>query len=293
MQLILKNPNSLYRKIVSDYGALVKRYDQIKKIFKEDSVFFAFPKFNNNEIEWYTGIEGNIIQYINLNDTKKNQIKIKLKTQVEKLYNTKIIKDDEDYYNHLEKIIEIPSYENINIIDDEVVLTNWGYIEDRYDAPRHIIKELIKNVDIPIVENKKTKKEEIKNINNQELQGKHGDPRVNLSWNSENDLDLYVIDPCGNQIDYTNHKQVCNEFIGILDLDANALDHEVKKEPQENIVWENGGSKGSYRVLIKDSQNRNGKPTPYNLTIVNNGNTSYHEGIMEISEFTEIISFLH
>ena len=106
-------------------------------------------------------------------------------------------------------------------------------------------------------------------------------------------MDLYVIDPCGNQICFQNKTQKYNDKIGLLDVDANVSKYNIAKNPQENIVWEKGGSKGSYKVLINDAQNRTEEATEYVLTIINNGEISQYKGNIEVSGFKEIISFLH
>lgn len=294
MQLIIKNKSDDFRQVASNAGSLVKKYDQIKNIFTEDSIFFAIPVFIDHDIEWSTKLKGSIVQYTQCNDDEKYKIKVILKKQLDKLYNTPIIKEDEDYFEYLEKIIEIPNYDNIYLIENHVVITNWGYIEDRYNAPREIIKKLIENISIaePIKINEPSKLDVLAE-EQKDLQGKQGDPRINLSWNNANDLDLYVIDPCDNQIDFQHKEHICNGLMGILDIDANVSDNDIKRNPQENIVWEQGGSKGLYKVLIKDAKNRTGNSTPFTLTIINNSEISKHTGVVEISEFKAIVDFLH
>ncbi len=294
MQLIVKNKFDDFRQVSSDAGSLVKKYEQIKNIFNENSIIFAVPKFDDNHIEWLTKLKGIIVQYVQCDDEQKHNIKVMLKKQLDGLYSATIVREDEDYYEYLEKIIEIPNYDNIYLIENRVVITNWGYIEDSYNAPRQIIKKLIENISaVEPIEASESAKLDPLAIEQKDLQGKQGDPRINLSWNNENDLDLYVIDPCDNQIDFKNKEHICNGSLGILDLDANVSEDDIKENPQENIVWETGGSQGQYKVLIKDAKNRTGNPTPFKLTIINNGEISKHTGVVGISEFKKIVDFFH
>ena len=158
MQIIIKNKSNKFRHIASTFGLLVKKHAQIKKIFCEDSGIFSKHIFNDNYIKWSTAFDGKIIQYSKCDDEQKEQVKFILKQQYQKLYDIPIIKEDEDYFEYLEKIIEIANYDTIYLIDNKVVLTNWSYIEDEYNAPRQIIKKLIENTieTVSEIENTKT-----------------------------------------------------------------------------------------------------------------------------------------
>lgn len=101
-----------------------------------------------------------------------------------------------------------------------------------------------------------------------DLKGESGDLRINLQWYTRTDLDLHVIDPCGNEIYFSKRKATCNGGTGILDLDANALIGTTTR-PQENIYWLKPAS-GTYTVKVvcfkwrEKSQN----PISYNISIV-------------------------
>jgi hypothetical protein len=74
-----------------------------------------------------------------------------------------------------------------------------------------------------------------------------GDVQVSLSWDTETDVDLHVLDPSGEEIYYGNDKAASG---GELDLDSNAgcsLDH----KKNENITWASGTAPhGTYKVLV-------------------------------------------
>lgn len=101
-----------------------------------------------------------------------------------------------------------------------------------------------------------------------DLKGESGDLRINLQWYTRTDLDLHVIDPCGNEIYFSKRKATCNGGTGILDLDANALIGTTTR-PQENIYWLKPAS-GTYtvKVVCFKWRERSQNPISYNISIV-------------------------
>jgi len=411
------------RPIHKDSTEITKKYKQIKSLLNDGShSLFAEPEYiTSTEIIWKSNLDGDVIQYTNADEDTQGIIRIQLKKQFNEIYNNSKIKDDEEIKQYIDLIFEVPKLDSIYMINDHVVIDNWGYIEDNYNAERDIIKKLIDGVlfnvniedengiavvNLPIKikygndlkeyktdddgnvlidviygnflyieidlkgndkykdevitesvaclrdktdlnikiklfvppipvkspeakelswfeKNKKlllilleilifmililifftnkevktdipkpVKKQEII-IDNKVLEGKHGDPRVNLSWDNNNDLDIYVVDPCGNMIYHKKKTKTCNDNKGILDVDAQSSKSKLKSNPQENIVWENGGEKGTYKIKIKDYKNRTGTDTSYNLIIINNGKTTRYSGVIEVKEEKTIATFTH
>ncbi len=101
-----------------------------------------------------------------------------------------------------------------------------------------------------------------------DLKGESGDLRVNLQWYCRTDLDLHVIDPCGNEIYFSKRKATCQGGTGILDLDANALIGTTTR-PQENIYWLKP-TPGTYtiKVVCFKWRERSQNPISYNVSIV-------------------------
>lgn len=75
--------------------------------------------------------------------------------------------------------------------------------------------------------------------------GQIGKVNVILTWNTEDDLDLHVICPGGEEIYYSD-KQKCG---GTLDVDRNASGGVKTTNAVENVVWPSP-SNGSYKVEI-------------------------------------------
>ncbi|MCQ2975789.1 MAG: hypothetical protein MJ211_13390 [Bacteroidales bacterium] len=105
------------------------------------------------------------------------------------------------------------------------------------------------------------------NNNNKQndLKGESGDLRINLQWYSKTDLDLHVIDPCGNEIFFSKRKAPCGGGTGTLDLDANAIIGTTTR-PQENIYWLKP-SKGVYTVKVVCFKYREKTDTKLNFNI--------------------------
>ena len=126
---------------------------------------------------------------------------------------------------------------------------------------------------IPLTKNEPPKPTPPSNntVNPPDLKGQSGDLRVNLQWYTKTDLDLHVIDPCGNEIFFSKRRASCGGGVGTLDLDANAL-FGTTSRPQENIYW-NTPSKGTYTIKVDCFKWRESSMTPlsYNITIIDKG----------------------
>lgn len=101
-----------------------------------------------------------------------------------------------------------------------------------------------------------------------QLKGKTGSLRVNLTWNTIDDLDLHVKLPNGDVINYKKKEVVCEDKVGILDLDANA-GTSLTSSPQENIYWENP-PEGIFEVSVQLYRKRTTSTVSFQITIFRN-----------------------
>jgi len=83
-----------------------------------------------------------------------------------------------------------------------------------------------------------------------------GELNVTLTWDSDADLDLHVLDPLGNEIFHGAPSSVdpftsgsSSESVGILDVDSNAdcADDQLR---QEDVVWAQEPPAGRYSVRV-------------------------------------------
>jgi|GEM_PF-5969467 len=78
----------------------------------------------------------------------------------------------------------------------------------------------------------------------------YGTVWAQLSWNTLDDLDLWVVDPCENRIWYGRMEQTCDGKTGTLDIDANAaMSSNSTETPVERIAFENP-KRGTYVVIV-------------------------------------------
>lgn len=110
------------------------------------------------------------------------------------------------------------------------------------------------------------------------LIGQGGALRINLQWNTQTDLDLLIVDPCGNSIVFDNKKADCKGNIGELDVDAN-YEGELTDTPQENIFW-GKASPGKYRIFVLAYNHErdcdNNPTTDFNVSIISTVNGEQH-----------------
>jgi Ca-activated chloride channel family protein len=119
-----------------------------------------------------------------------------------------------------------------------------------------------------------------------------GDLRISLTWNNRNDLDLHVVTPAGEEINF-NYPQ--DSSGGRLDTDRNLYGETMR--PVENVYWpENAAVPGTYRVFVRNyATNEPGTDlTPFQVEIKNGKDYLYFEGTLRGSgraSRTEVCAF--
>jgi uncharacterized protein YfaP (DUF2135 family) len=89
----------------------------------------------------------------------------------------------------------------------------------------------------------------LKALKSDSPKGQSGSLRINLKWESIDDLDLHVLDPSNNHIYYSAKEAISDGSKGQLDVDANAGSEKIKN-PQENIFWELDPPQGAYKIYV-------------------------------------------
>ncbi|WP_211870928.1 hypothetical protein [Neoroseomonas terrae] len=96
---------------------------------------------------------------------------------------------------------------------------------------------------------------------------RRGRTQVILGWDDRNDLDLAVICPNGQRIDYRN-RSACG---GSLDIDRNAAGGPTTRTPVENVVFDQNPAPGRYRIVVDYFDRVDGPSTPYRVTVRQQG----------------------
>ncbi|MDR1249320.1 MAG: VWA domain-containing protein [Treponema sp.] len=119
-----------------------------------------------------------------------------------------------------------------------------------------------------------------------------GDIRISLMWNNRNDLDLHVVTPAGEEINFNNPQ---DSYGGRLDTDRNLYGETMR--PVEIVYWpENAAAPGNYRVFVRNYAGYEPETlsTPFQLEIKNGKEYLYFEGSVRGSgrgSITEVCSF--
>jgi hypothetical protein len=114
-----------------------------------------------------------------------------------------------------------------------------------------------------------------------------GDVRISLTWNNINDLDLHVIDPSGEEINY-NHRASASG--GLLDIDMNASPP-YRRPAVENVFWpDRAAPPGVYQVYVNHFRTHGGvSDTPFTVRILIRGQTTDFPGRIRFGEPKKLI----
>jgi hypothetical protein len=98
--------------------------------------------------------------------------------------------------------------------------------------------------------------------------GQQGKLQVTLAWDDRNDLDLYVVCPSGEEINWrAANRQRCG---GKLDIDANNGRGPLSETPVENVFWDDPPP-GRYRILVQNYKRNAAPQSAYRITIRQEG----------------------
>jgi hypothetical protein len=118
-----------------------------------------------------------------------------------------------------------------------------------------------------------------------------GDVQITLTWNSTNDLDLWVIDPDGEAIYFGKPTSPSG---GQLDVDANAGCNHPTRTPVENIFWPPGEAPlGKFRVETQYYQQcESPAPIAYHVRVLVDGKvTEFDKLIQTVTERQTVFEF--
>ncbi len=144
---ILKDVRKVFTDV--DRGATLERYKQISGIATDEQfdIVFAEPvnSKSGNKIDWFTTLEGDIYKFKELNEQQVKEVKFKIWSSFEKLDKLTAKWRNEGKQSLakvMEESIEIPSLDSIYLINNTVVLCSWGFIEDKFNPQRGILRKI-------------------------------------------------------------------------------------------------------------------------------------------------------
>jgi len=156
-QLIITTDVASIRPVFSEgTSENIKRYNQLKKLFentKEYRILAEPIPAGGQKIAWHTEYEGKIIPFRKLDEEEQVIAKGLLKNEVNKIYKTIISLIDETsnierLYDLIDSCIEIPDFDDLYIVQNangqkNFCIVRWGFINDDFNAPKHLIANLI------------------------------------------------------------------------------------------------------------------------------------------------------
>ena len=106
---------------------------------------------------------------------------------------------------------------------------------------------------------------------------------VTLTWDTESDLDLHVVDPLGDEIYHGQPSSVDpfggsdNQSVGLLDFDSNA-NCTIDGRREEDVTWKAAPPSGHYLVRV-DATSLCGTPDAHYRTLAKLNGRSIGEAV--------------
>ncbi len=253
MQIISTSKGRNLRPVSSSSGRIISKYRRIKELFSMDKNHLTFcepDEISADEIVWQTFLDGEKKRYIELDEEGQRYVRAKLKSQVNRLY--KIVQDN-TAKKYLDLFLQIPSLEDIYLVDDRVILSNWGFLDDKFNAKRNIIKKLLRGVilSLKIIDDKseviQDLKVEIFSNNESEIFMTNSEGYIQLVDVVKNSLVKIEIDLSDNS-KFEDDK--IQKEIEIMELDTE-ITITLKKKKIKNIFKKN--AKVTFTIYDKES----------------------------------------
>ncbi len=103
-----------------------------------------------------------------------------------------------------------------------------------------------------------------------------GEVQVSVSWDSDADLDLHVVDATGEEIYFGQRTGVSG---GVLDFDSHCRPPRPRPFRNEHIAWSQGTPpQGAYAVRVNHWDNCGAEQTNYVVSVYNHGSVSSFSG---------------
>ena len=107
------------------------------------------------------------------------------------------------------------------------------------------------------------------------IQSGQGDVKITLSFDRTHDLDLFVLEPNGEEVSYLNDASATG---GQLDLDSGANCVEGSSN-SENVYWPPGGAPtGTYRVSVQNFEHCTPGTVNFTVRIAHDNVVTFHPG---------------
>lgn len=244
----------------------IKKYKRVRKFSLEDLLEWQSNKVRLSYFSKELQYEARALK--RKNPTYSSKL-IDVITQLNGGEITKQLKSEQQQIRKIESQI-ISKEISRNIITPEInrvfkTLKNTQPVKSRRTATK--ITSRKRTYSPPIQQDYKRAKKLLNQIKKKGFQGDFGELRINLKWDTYDDLDLHLIDPGDNHIHYSKKEALCQNSKGMLDIDANAEGNK-SKEPEENIFWQENPPTGIYKIYVKHYSKNEDDEVPFILSII-------------------------
>lgn len=152
-----------YRPVIW-YGVPVyDRYVQLRDLLTQGlgtqySDFLSEPLIKNGKANWLSSYISNGTEFTKLNTERQEFIRVKLQQILNKIKAfANELKDSADPHQKelgelLELAIEVPSFDNVIVEDDKIVLTAWGFSSEKSIKENFKIETKIQKPITPVTE---------------------------------------------------------------------------------------------------------------------------------------------
>lgn len=258
----------------SNGAAHIDAYEELRYLLKDSEPLLrklAKPVRNGDNVDWYASVS-NLKLLSELEEEVQLSIGQKVRTCISNA-------EKECIHSKGKEFLQLLLENNIILSNGSEEAIIWGYANNTVQLSSSGLNGILTNLD-------ELKKEAQQR--REEHGGKLGNLTISLIWDTDDDLDLHVVEPSGEKIHFSKKNSSSG---GRLDIDAN--ESAIMENPVENVFWDNPPI-GAYRVIVNCFKRRSSEGTkaiPFEILVsdeVNNNHKAYKGNITTTNLLEEL-----
>lgn len=258
----------------SNGAAHIDAYEELRYLLKDSEPLLrklAKPVRNGDNVDWYASVSN-----LKLLSELEEEVQLSIGQKVRAC----IANAEKDcVHSKGKEFLQLLLENNIILSNglEEVII--WGYANNTVQLNSSGLNGILTNLD-------ELKKEAQQR--REEHGGRLGNLTISLIWDTDDDLDLHVVEPSGEKIHFSRKNSSSG---GRLDVDAN--ESTIMENPVENVFWDNPPI-GAYRVIVNCFKRRSSegtKPIPFEILVsdeVSNNHKAYKGNITTTNLLEEL-----
>ncbi|MEH0154272.1 hypothetical protein V6R21_09005 [Limibacter armeniacum] len=139
---VKRSPLNGLRPVTSNHMYVLSAYRTLQSLLKNVHLF-SKPVMEGGQIHWLSALEGNPKALTSLPATEQAQYIQQIQQKLSSY--TALLKTagGGQYLSFFEQCLEIPSLNCIYIINGEVILTEWGFVKEDFNAEKGILRKFL------------------------------------------------------------------------------------------------------------------------------------------------------